>query len=206
MVMIDDPDIDKGKRYIPKQYLYDFVFGEDSSQVGRKSSNWMRNDGIIRFSWLSQDTVYESTAKRLVQDVLNGYNATVFAYGATGAGKTHTMVGTSSNPGIMVRALNDIFLTSKQQSDKVDFTVNCRSMADFYFTSIYCTLTSGDNVVHGNLQREHPRFVKSKHRAFRTSRRFTWSKRSCFRINRINDEFDRRGNLQFNFDELILKY
>ena len=35
--------------------------------------------------------------------VLQGLNATVFAYGATGAGKTHTMIGDSHDPGIMVR-------------------------------------------------------------------------------------------------------
>jgi kinesin family protein 18/19 len=32
---------------------------------------------------------------------MGGYNATVFAYGSTGAGKTHTMLGTPSDPGIM---------------------------------------------------------------------------------------------------------
>jgi hypothetical protein len=46
------------------------------------------------------------------------YNATVFAYGATGAGKTHTMVGDSSQPGIMVRALNDIFEEVKGKQDQ----------------------------------------------------------------------------------------
>jgi len=32
---------------------------------------------------------------------MGGYNATVFAYGATGAGKTHTMLGTEEDAGIM---------------------------------------------------------------------------------------------------------
>lgn len=71
-----------------------------------------------------QEQVYEGTTKNLAQDVLNGYNATVFAYGATGAGKTHTMVGTSSNPGIMVRALNDIFLAAQKLPDNTEFTVS----------------------------------------------------------------------------------
>ncbi|XP_011877860.1 PREDICTED: kinesin-like protein KIF19, partial [Vollenhovia emeryi] len=100
MVMLEDQDGDKQKRAVPRQYLYDMVFGEASTQV----------------------EVYEGTTKNLVQDVLNGYNATVFAYGATGSGKTHTMVGTSSNPGIMVRALNDIFLAAKKLRDNMEFT------------------------------------------------------------------------------------
>jgi kinesin family protein 18/19 len=45
----------------------------------------------------------------LIEGVINGYNATVFAYGATNAGKTYTMLGTEGNPGIMVNSLNEIF-------------------------------------------------------------------------------------------------
>lgn len=56
-----------------------------------------------------QEQVYTATTRGLVRDVISGYNATVFAYGATGAGKTHTMVGSDQEPGIMVRALNDLF-------------------------------------------------------------------------------------------------
>lgn len=45
---------------------------------------------------------------------MKGINACVFAYGTTGSGKTHTMVGTDSNPGIMVLFLDDIFLKIKE--------------------------------------------------------------------------------------------
>lgn len=37
--------------------------------------------------------MYQTTTAPLVKDVMNGYNAAVFAYGATGSGKTHTMLG-----------------------------------------------------------------------------------------------------------------
>ena len=37
----------------------------------------------------------------LVDDFLSGYNATVFAYGATGAGKTHTMLGSASGSDVV---------------------------------------------------------------------------------------------------------
>lgn len=56
--------------------------------------------------------------------MLNGYNATVFAYGATGAGKTYTyiyisvtlirMLGTEHNPGIMFQTLKELFLKMKE--------------------------------------------------------------------------------------------
>ncbi|CAA9996744.1 unnamed protein product [Nesidiocoris tenuis] len=83
----DKRDVLRQKRTSEKQYSFDFAFGEDSSQ----------------------EQVYDLTTRGLVRDVLLGFNATVFAYGATGAGKTHTMVGTAAEPGIMVRALNDLF-------------------------------------------------------------------------------------------------
>ncbi|GMH63872.1 hypothetical protein TrST_g9268 [Triparma strigata] len=41
----------------------------------------------------SQGTVYESSARRLVSDFINGFNGTILVYGQTGSGKTHTMFG-----------------------------------------------------------------------------------------------------------------
>ena len=40
-----------------------------------------------------QHSVYTKTAYNLVENVLTGYNGTIFAYGQTGCGKTHSMVG-----------------------------------------------------------------------------------------------------------------
>ena len=57
----------------------------------------------------SQDEVYQQTARGLVDGVLDGYNSSVFAYGATGAGKTHTMLGDLEAPGVMVNTLHDMF-------------------------------------------------------------------------------------------------
>jgi DNA replication protein DnaC len=41
----------------------------------------------------TQEGVYENTAKQAVWSVLEGYNATILAYGQTGTGKTYTMEG-----------------------------------------------------------------------------------------------------------------
>lgn len=45
----------------------------------------------------------------MCEKVLNGYNSTVLAYGATGAGKTHTMIGNQNNKGIMYHTMTEIF-------------------------------------------------------------------------------------------------
>ena len=62
-----------------KQFAYDFAF--DSEVPTTK--------------------VFDMTTQFLIEGVLNGFNSTVFAYGATGAGKTYTMLGDAQTPGIM---------------------------------------------------------------------------------------------------------
>ena len=57
----------------------------------------------------SQKFVFENSTKFLIEGVASGYNATVFAYGATGAGKTYTMLGEEGNPGIMPLTLRELF-------------------------------------------------------------------------------------------------
>ncbi|KAL1994649.1 hypothetical protein VTN49DRAFT_2119 [Thermomyces lanuginosus] len=53
--------------------------------------------------------VYDAAAKRLVRRVMEGYHGTVFAYGMTGTGKTFSMQGTASSPGVIPLAITDIF-------------------------------------------------------------------------------------------------
>ncbi|PRP75558.1 hypothetical protein PROFUN_09044 [Planoprotostelium fungivorum] len=53
--------------------------------------------------------VYEKTVKHLIEPVMDGFNATVFAYGATGSGKTHTMIGHGNGEGVMYLTMRDIF-------------------------------------------------------------------------------------------------
>ncbi|EXJ95991.1 centromeric protein E [Capronia coronata CBS 617.96] len=53
--------------------------------------------------------VYDASAKRLVRRVMEGYHGTVFAYGMTGTGKTFSMQGTMSSPGVIPLAITDIF-------------------------------------------------------------------------------------------------
>lgn len=57
----------------------------------------------------TQSDVYEGTTRNLLDSVLDGYNATVFAYGATGCGKTHTITGTPQQPGIIFLTMQELF-------------------------------------------------------------------------------------------------
>lgn len=55
----------------PKTFTFDGVYGVDAKQ----------------------SDIYKETAYPIVESTLEGYNGTIFAYGQTGTGKTHTMEG-----------------------------------------------------------------------------------------------------------------
>ena len=57
----------------------------------------------------STQNVYDKTCSHLIDSVIKGFNACVFAYGTTGSGKTFTMTGTNECPGIMYLILEDLF-------------------------------------------------------------------------------------------------
>lgn len=58
-----------------------------------------------------QIEVFEKVAQPVVDNVLNGYNGTIFAYGQTGSGKTHTIFGgtTPESFGLIYRSVYRIF-------------------------------------------------------------------------------------------------
>eukprot|EP00049_Salpingoeca_infusionum_P019198 m.360736 g.360736 ORF g.360736 m.360736 type:complete len:1098 (+) comp19151_c0_seq1:623-3916(+) len=93
---------------------------KDASDVLRKHRSRSKNFGFdaVFDGETDQQAVYAQTTKPLLKGVLNGYNATVFAYGPTGAGKTYTMLGQRHNPGIMARTLHDLFRLINRREDR----------------------------------------------------------------------------------------
>ena len=80
------------------KFLYDSVFDEG---IGNRA-------------------VYKATAAPLVARLFeSGSNSTCFAYGATGAGKTHTMMGTDEEPGLYLLAAADIFAEGPAVGDEL---------------------------------------------------------------------------------------
>nr|XP_035963605.1 kinesin-like protein KIF9 isoform X5 [Halichoerus grypus] len=79
--------------------------------VNNKQTDWsFKLDGVLHNA--SQDLVYETVAKDVVAQALDGYNGTIMCYGQTGAGKTYTMTGATENykhRGILPRALQQVF-------------------------------------------------------------------------------------------------
>ncbi|KAI1840677.1 hypothetical protein JX266_013139 [Neoarthrinium moseri] len=91
---------------------------------------------------VSQAEVYEGTTKNLLDSVLDGYNATVFAYGATGCGKTHTITGTSQMPGIIFLTMQELFEKIADRSDEKHTEVSL-SYLEIYNETIRDLLVPG---------------------------------------------------------------
>ncbi|KAJ2756097.1 tubulin-dependent ATPase kip3 [Coemansia pectinata] len=96
-VLVFDPPDENGqqrahvgasnKRHKDIRFVFDRVYGEESSQRD----------------------VYEGTTRGLLDSVMHGYNATVFAYGATGCGKTYTISGCAEDPGVVFLTMQELF-------------------------------------------------------------------------------------------------
>uniref|UniRef100_A0A3Q1JNM7 Kinesin-like protein n=1 Tax=Anabas testudineus TaxID=64144 RepID=A0A3Q1JNM7_ANATE len=78
---LNQSEIIRGDLFLPK------FQGDDTVVVGGKSYAFDR----VFPTNTTQEQVYNTCAKQIVKDVLGGYNGTIFAYGQTSSGKTHTM-------------------------------------------------------------------------------------------------------------------
>ncbi|XP_058462733.1 kinesin-like protein KIF18A [Malaya genurostris] len=67
--------------------------------------------------------IFQNCTKPLVQSVMDGYNCSVFVYGATGAGKTFTMLGSEECPGITFLTMKDLFRQIEQLSGVRKFDI-----------------------------------------------------------------------------------
>uniref|UniRef100_A0A3B4FC22 Kinesin-like protein n=1 Tax=Pundamilia nyererei TaxID=303518 RepID=A0A3B4FC22_9CICH len=83
------------------KFVFDLVFDENATQVD----------------------IFENTTKGVLDGVMNGFNCTVFAYGATGAGKTHTMLGSQNDPGVMYRTMKELFKRMDDAKEEKEFAV-----------------------------------------------------------------------------------
>ncbi|CAG10556.1 unnamed protein product, partial [Tetraodon nigroviridis] len=95
----------------------------------------------------SQDAVFSSVAKNIVESCMNGYNGTIFAYGQTGSGKTFTMLGpseldnfTDDLRGVIPRSFEYLFFLINREVERSgqskSFLCKC-SFIEIYNEQIY---------------------------------------------------------------------
>ncbi|XP_025994445.1 kinesin-like protein Klp61F [Solenopsis invicta] len=114
-----------------KKFTFDKVFGPSSKQID----------------------VYNAVVSPLLEEVLAGYNCTVFAYGQTGTGKTFTMEGVSNDPtlhwqsdttaGIIPRALSHLF-DELRLLEAQEYTIRV-SFLELYNEELFDLLSPSDD-------------------------------------------------------------
>src|SRR6195952_3273084 len=79
-----------------------------------------------------QSDVFDFSIRNTVDDILNGYNGTVFAYGQTGAGKSYTMMGSDidndEGRGVIPRIVEQIFTSILSSPGNIEYTVRVSYM------------------------------------------------------------------------------
>ncbi|KYO46857.1 kinesin-1 heavy chain isoform X2 [Alligator mississippiensis] len=113
---LNDSEVVRGDKYIAK------FQSEDTVIIASKPYVF---DRVFQSS-TTQEQVYNDCAKKIVKDVLEGYNGTIFAYGQTSSGKTHTMEGKLHDPdgmGIIPRIVQDIFNYIYSMDENLEFHI-----------------------------------------------------------------------------------
>ncbi|KAL0966493.1 hypothetical protein UPYG_G00295930 [Umbra pygmaea] len=113
---LNSAEVARGDKYIPK------FQGEDHVVLGSKPFQF---DRVFQPN-TTQVQVYNACAQKIVKDVLEGYNGTIFAYGQTSSGKTHTMEGNLHDPdgaGIIPRIVQDIFNYIYSMDENLEFHI-----------------------------------------------------------------------------------
>ncbi|XP_023264782.1 kinesin-1 heavy chain-like isoform X2 [Seriola lalandi dorsalis] len=113
---LNSSELARGDQYIPK------FKGEDCVLMAGKPYYFDR----VFQSNTTQVQFYNAVAQQIVKDVLEGYNGTIFAYGQTSSGKTHTMEGKLHDEdmmGIIPRIVQDIFNYIYSMDENLEFHI-----------------------------------------------------------------------------------
>uniref|UniRef100_A0A1J3ET78 Kinesin-related protein 4 n=4 Tax=Noccaea caerulescens TaxID=107243 RepID=A0A1J3ET78_NOCCA len=89
----------------------------DSISMPNQPSPSFQFDRIFREDCKTVE-VYQARTKEIVAAAVRGFNGTVFAYGQTNSGKTHTMRGSPTEPGVIPLAVYDLFDTIYQDASR----------------------------------------------------------------------------------------
>ncbi|XP_055686060.1 kinesin-like protein KIF13A isoform X2 [Lutzomyia longipalpis] len=107
-------NMDKMDRKQPKTFAFDHCF-------------YSTDYDATHFA--SQETVFDSVGRDILDNAFQGYNACIFAYGQTGSGKSYTMMGTGDSKGIIPRLCDELFYEiSHRQTPDLSYKVEVSYM------------------------------------------------------------------------------
>ncbi|SPJ76210.1 related to kinesin [Fusarium torulosum] len=106
--------------------------GEETCTIDSKEAQGSFTFDRVFDMGCKQQDIFDFSIRSTVDDILNGYNGTVFAYGQTGAGKSYTMMGTNIDDdegrGIIPRIVEQIFASIMSSPGTIEYTVRVSYM------------------------------------------------------------------------------
>ncbi|KAI0792586.1 P-loop containing nucleoside triphosphate hydrolase protein [Abortiporus biennis] len=105
---------------------------------------------VFRFPFTScydkdstQDEIFANDVEPMLDSVYEGMTVTIFAYGVTSSGKTHTMQGTKAEPGIIPRTVQSLF--NRKRADLPRNASLEVSYMEIYKDEVYDLMVNRDN-------------------------------------------------------------
>ena len=85
----------------------DDAYADDASRLAAGHKQYVVDHVVLPSQ--TTESCFEELASELVVGAINGINGTIFAYGQTASGKTHTLMGDDERPGLLPLTLLDLF-------------------------------------------------------------------------------------------------
>lgn len=144
---------------------------EDNSSVTLVNTGRTFTYDHIANESINQEEMFNLTATDIAESALNGYNGTIFVYGQTGAGKTHTLMGKNPDSkiselsGVLPRTIDYIFnkITNNIDYKQSIFTIRC-SFLEIYNENLFDLLVNVNSDSNNNNNNNNNSFSNNNSR------------------------------------------
>ncbi|KAM7423878.1 hypothetical protein PAMA_000308 [Pampus argenteus] len=146
-ITIQDPRDSQSRR----SFCFDYAYWSHSSFTQDHSGLYLPEEPGGRYA--DQDSVFQDLGVGILENALQGYNATLLAYGQTGSGKSYSMVGYGPNKGLVPKFCDRLFQIIRESQD----TRQCQvffSMLEIYNEQVVDLLSRASRTPGGLRVRE----------------------------------------------------
>ncbi|KAF7665771.1 hypothetical protein LDENG_00132020 [Lucifuga dentata] len=146
-ITIQDPRDTQNRR----SFSFDYAYWSHSGFIQDRSGLYVPEEPGGRYA--DQDSVFQDLGEGILENALQGYNATLLAYGQTGSGKSYSMVGYGPNKGLVPRLCDRLFQAVREKQDNRQCQVFF-SMVEIYNEQVIDLLFRGSRTPGGLRVRE----------------------------------------------------
>uniref|UniRef100_A0A3Q1DD74 Kinesin motor domain-containing protein n=1 Tax=Amphiprion ocellaris TaxID=80972 RepID=A0A3Q1DD74_AMPOC len=146
-ITIQDPRDSQNRR----SFCFDYAYWSHSGFTRDNSGLWVPEEPGGRYA--DQDSVFQDLGEGILENALQGYNATLLAYGQTGSGKSYSMVGYGPNKGLVPKLCDRLFQAIRENQENRQCQVFF-SMLEIYNEQVVDLLSRGSRTPGGLRVRE----------------------------------------------------